>query len=71
MFILEGNNAIHRMYRLKHRIRHEIWGRKFEKGGFLHAPDSPEEARNHESIISRRIIQYCVTAPNWMDRKIV
>lgn len=57
MFILEGDHAIHRMYLLKHRIRHEICGRKLRKGGFLHAPDSIEEACRHESIIANRIIE--------------
>jgi nucleoside diphosphate kinase len=57
MYILEGNDAINRMYRLKHRIRYEIWGREFKKGGFLHAPDSLEEARRHQSIIANRMIE--------------
>lgn len=57
MYIIEGNNAINRMYSLKHRIRYEIWGREYKKGGFLHAPDSLEEARGHKSIIANRIIE--------------
>ena len=57
MYILEGTNAINRMYRLKHRIRFEIWGWEYRKGGFLHAPDSLEEARSHKSIIESRIIE--------------
>lgn len=57
MYLLEGTNAINRMYGLKHKIRHEIWGWEYKKGGFLHAPDTLEEARRHKSILSNRIIE--------------
>ncbi|WP_148278067.1 hypothetical protein [Desulfobacula toluolica] len=57
MYILEGANAINRMYSLKHKIRYEIWGWEYKKGGFLHAPDTVEEACRHESIIANRIIE--------------
>ncbi|WP_212637841.1 hypothetical protein [Desulfocicer vacuolatum] len=57
MYLLEGHDAVNRMYRLKHRIRHEIWGRDFKKGGFLHTPDCMEEARIHKAIISKRKIK--------------
>lgn len=57
MYILEGIDAVNRMYNLKHKIRYEIWGWGFRKGGFLHTPDSMEEARIHKSIISKRIIK--------------
>ena len=57
MYIIEGPDAIRRMYRLKHQIRYEIWGLRYKKGGFLHAPDSIEEARRHKSIIKRRIVR--------------
>ncbi len=56
MFLLEGDDAIRRMYQLKHQIRQEIWGREFKKGGFLHAPDSVEEDREHKAILYRRKI---------------
>jgi hypothetical protein len=56
MYILEGVDAINRMYKLKHKIRYEIWGWNFRKGGFLHAPDTIEEARIHKAIISKRIV---------------
>jgi hypothetical protein len=76
MYILEGINAVNRMYRLKHKIRYEIWGWEYKKGGFLHAPDSLEEAEIHKSIIENRIIEvfpvYCksqgiVTVPGKED----
>ncbi len=57
MYILEGNDAVNRMYNLKHKIRYEIWGWDFRKGGFLHTPDSIEEAQIHKTIISKRIIE--------------
>jgi len=57
MYILEGHDAVNRMYKLKHEIRYEIWGLGFRKGGFLHTPDSIEEARIHKAIISKRIIK--------------
>lgn len=57
MYILEGNNAVNLMYNLKHKIRREIWGWGFRKGGFLHTPDSIEEAIVHKTIISKRIIK--------------
>lgn len=57
MYILEGHDAVDRMYNLKHKIRHEIWGFGFRKGGFLHTPDCIEEARIHKGIISKRIIK--------------
>jgi hypothetical protein len=57
MYILEGDNAVSRMNTLKHKIRYEIWGWEYKKGGFLHAPDTPEEAGNHKKIITRRIVE--------------
>ncbi len=57
MYLLEGPDAIGRMYRLKHQIRFEIWGFQYEKGGFLHAPDSTAEAYRHKQIIERRIVR--------------
>ncbi len=57
MYILEGIDAINRMYSLKHKIRYEIWGREYKKGGFLHTPDTLEEARGHKSIIENRVIE--------------
>ncbi|MDM8539232.1 hypothetical protein QUF70_20960 [Desulfobacterales bacterium HSG17] len=57
VYIIEGREAINRMYRLKHKIRYEIWGWEYKKGGFLHTPDSLEEAQEHKSIISNRIIE--------------
>ncbi|QTA81820.1 Nucleoside diphosphate kinase-like domain-containing protein [Desulfonema limicola] len=57
VYIIEGQDAINRMYRLKHKIRYEIWGWEYKKGGFLHCPDSIEEAFKHKSIISKRILE--------------
>jgi len=57
MYILEGHDAVNLMYNLKHEIRYEIWKFGFRKGGFLHTPDSIEEARIHKAIISKRIIE--------------
>ncbi|RLC19590.1 MAG: hypothetical protein DRI57_06840 [Deltaproteobacteria bacterium] len=57
MYILEGTDAINRMYSLKHKIRYEIWGWEYKKGGFLHAPDTIEEAHRHKSIVSNRITE--------------
>ncbi len=57
MYFLEGVGAISRMYNLKHQIRYEIWGWKYEKGGFLHAPDTIEEAYFHKSIIAKRKVE--------------
>ncbi len=57
MYIIEGRDAINRMYRLKHAIRYEIWGWEYKKGGFLHTPDSTEEAHIHKLIIADRIIE--------------
>ena len=54
---LKGRDAINLMYQLKHQIRKEIWGREFKKGGFLHTPDSIEEACRHKLIIAKRKIQ--------------
>lgn len=56
MYILQGVNAIERMYNLKQKIRYEIWGWQYKKGGFLHAPDSTDEAYKHKLIIANRII---------------
>ena len=52
---LVGENAITTMHALKYQIRRQIWGFEFRKGGFLHAPDSVEEFREHRKIIARRI----------------
>ncbi len=57
VYLLEGINAIKRMYNLKHQIRYEIWGWKYEKGGFLHAPDTVEEMYHHKSIIAKRKVK--------------
>ncbi len=57
MYLLEGVGAIGRMYNLKHQIRYEIWGWKYKKGGFLHAPDTVEEAYYHKSIIAKRKVE--------------
>ncbi|MDM8555227.1 hypothetical protein QUF75_10890 [Desulfococcaceae bacterium HSG7] len=57
MYIIEGRDAINRMYRLKHAIRYEIWGWEYKKGGFLHTPDSIDEAHIHKSIIANRILE--------------
>jgi hypothetical protein len=57
VYILEGPNAIHCMYNLKHQIRYDIWRAKYKKGGFLHAPDSVDEARRHKRIIERRVVR--------------
>lgn len=57
MYILEGADAVNRMYSLKHKIRYEIWGWENRKGGFLHAPDTLEEAYRHKSIIANRIVK--------------
>jgi hypothetical protein len=62
MYIIEGPDAIKRMYRLKHHIRYEIWGFRYKKGGFLHAPDSIEEAWRHKSIIKKRIVRKLPTS---------
>lgn len=56
MYLLEGENAIDRMYKLKHKIRNEIWGFEYKKGGFLHAPDSAQEYYAHKSILEKRIV---------------
>lgn len=56
LFFLEGDGAIDRMYRLKHQIREEIWGWRFQKGGFLHAPDSVTEYNEHKAILRQRKI---------------
>lgn len=57
MYILEGPDAISSLYRLKHQIRREIWGFENKKGGFLHTPDSLDEAHRHKLIIKRRIVE--------------
>ena len=57
MYILEGVDAINSIYNLKHKIRYQIWGWDYKKGGFLHTPDSLEEARTHIEIISNRIVE--------------
>jgi hypothetical protein len=59
MYILKGPNAINCMTGLKRQIRHEIWGFKYDKGGFVHAPDSIEEACWHKRILSKRIKRKC------------
>ncbi|MBB1485183.1 hypothetical protein [Oceanospirillum sediminis] len=55
LFIVEGDDAIARMHTLKYQIRQEIaFGLK--KGGFLHAPDSVAEARQHRAILLQRVV---------------
>jgi hypothetical protein len=55
MYILKGPGAVNNMHNLKHHIRNELWRFRFVKGGFVHAPDSIEEAYQHKRIISKRI----------------
>jgi hypothetical protein len=57
VYILEGHDAVNRMCNLKYKIRSEIWGWDYRKGGFLHTPDCLEEALLHKAIISKRIIK--------------
>ena len=63
MWLLEGPEAIARMHDLKYRLREELWGFAFRKGGFVHAPDSPEEARRHKAILAARRIGSAATTP--------
>lgn len=50
LYIIEGPQAISRMHQLKFQIRHKMMGLKM--GGFVHAPDSPEELDKHMAILS-------------------
>lgn len=55
LFVIEADDAIARMHTLKYQIRKDIaFG--FKKGGFLHAPDSVEEAARHRAILMKRIV---------------
>jgi nucleoside diphosphate kinase len=49
LYIVEGPQAVQRMHQLKYAIRRELFGLKM--GGFVHAPDSVEELKNHISIL--------------------
>jgi nucleoside diphosphate kinase len=49
MYFVEGENVVSRLNSLKYDIRQELSGAKL--GGFLHTPDSPQELKQHLSIL--------------------
>lgn len=57
------SDAVKRMHVTKQRLRQEIWGRRFDKGGFIHAPDSDSELIEHAGILSSRV-RYSVFGDN-------
>lgn len=48
-YLVRGANAVHRLNKLKYRIREDLLGSKL--GGFLHTPDSQQELIKHLNIL--------------------